>query len=183
MASEGYKATMPSTVIEMLENAQSSLVERIERLRAELVPLERELANAARALMAIAKEEAAASKTASMPTVAVVASPNSPYSHLTMKELAVKALREQFPNGATAAELLDHFVGAWNRGDVVRSSLSPQLSRLKAEGTIKLENGNVWVLTHRELPGVVNGAGTGMSDEELKAAGILPSNATSWWQG
>jgi hypothetical protein len=172
---------MTGTVTETLIILQRNLLDEIERLQERLVPLERELANARRAIAAIAKEEAAASKTAAIPA-APPPTLNSPYAHLTMKELAVKALREQFPNGATAAELLDHFVGAWNRHDVVRSSLSPQLSRLKTEGEIKLENGNVWVLTHRELPGVVS-SGNGMSDEELLAAGIASPNATSGWHG
>jgi hypothetical protein len=174
---------MASNVNDILKNLERNLVEKIEKLRAELVPLERELANARRALAALAKEEAAASKTAATPAAAPPPTPASPYRDLTMKELAIKALKEQFPNGATASQLLDHFVGAWNRGDVVRSSLSPQLSRLKEDGKIQLEKGNIWVLTDRVLPGVVKSGGTGISDEELKLLNIIPPHAASWWQG
>jgi hypothetical protein len=62
-----------------------------------------------------------------------------------MKQLVLKALEEHFPNGATAIQLIDFFHNAWGRTDVIRSSLSPQLSRLKVEKDIIL-SGKTWTL-------------------------------------
>lgn len=69
----------------------------------------------------------------------------SPYAGLTIKQLIAKALDEQFPSGATANQLLELFSSAWGRSDVVRTSLSPQLSRLKDEGKID-RRGTTWFL-------------------------------------
>lgn len=67
----------------------------------------------------------------------------SPYSRMTIKELVLQALEEQFPSGATAQQLLELFATAWGREEVVRTSLSPQLSRLRAEHKID-RNGSLW---------------------------------------
>lgn len=67
----------------------------------------------------------------------------SPYSRMTIKELVLKALEEQFPSGATAQQLLELFSTAWGRNEIVRTSLSPQLSRLRAEHKID-RNGSLW---------------------------------------
>lgn len=64
---------------------------------------------------------------------------------LTMKELVLKALSERFKNGATVSELLTFFTLSWGRDEIARTSLSPQLSRLKEERRIALM-GKVWLL-------------------------------------
>ena len=69
----------------------------------------------------------------------------SPYHRLTIKELVMKALTEQFPSGATAQQMLDLFSTAWGRGGIARTSLSPQLSRLKVDHKIE-NNGSVWFI-------------------------------------
>lgn len=69
----------------------------------------------------------------------------SPYARMTIKQLVLKALEEQFPSGATAQQLLDLFGSAWGREEIARTSLSPQLSRLKAEHKID-RNGTLWFL-------------------------------------
>jgi hypothetical protein len=71
--------------------------------------------------------------------------PPIPVRGLTMKSLVVKALSERFKNGATSRELLDFIRDEWGRTDVIRSSFSPQLSRLKLEGVIRLDE-KVWKL-------------------------------------
>jgi hypothetical protein len=131
---------------EYLDGREKTLVREIASLREELVPLESELADVRKAKSALAREEqtAAAPPPASAPDVPPGTKP-SPYQHLTMKELTLKALKEKFPMGATANDLLEFFGNAWGRTDVVRSSLSPQLSRLKWEGKIGLD-GYVWFL-------------------------------------
>lgn len=65
---------------------------------------------------------------------------------LTLKQLVLKALREENLRGATANELLATFESLWGK-EVARTSLSPQLSRLKSEGKIKL-SGKVWHLAN-----------------------------------
>jgi len=68
----------------------------------------------------------------------------SPYEHLTMKQLVMKALTEHFQSGATAKQFREFFRDAWAR-NIDRASLSPQLSRLRSEKIID-RDGNVWVL-------------------------------------
>jgi hypothetical protein len=57
------------------------------------------------------------------------------FKHLTIKELIIKALNDHFANGATAGELREFIRNAYGR-DIDRSSLTPQLSRLKDEGDV-----------------------------------------------
>lgn len=63
----------------------------------------------------------------------------------TLKQLTVRALQDHFPGGASAAQLLDVFRNAYGR-EVERSSLSPQLSRLKEAGVIDLDGNRLWRL-------------------------------------
>jgi hypothetical protein len=75
----------------------------------------------------------------------------SPYEHLTMKQLIMKALTEHFQSGATAKQFREFFRDAWAR-DIDRASLSPQLSRLRGDKIID-RNGNVWFLIKKnEMP-------------------------------
>ena len=70
----------------------------------------------------------------------------SPYSKLTIKQLVLKALEDNFPEGANANDLLLHFKEAYGRSDITRTSLSPQLSRLKGEDFKIQLVGRKWVL-------------------------------------
>lgn len=71
----------------------------------------------------------------------------SSHKRLTMKQLVVKALMEHFERGATAKQLREFFRDAWGR-DIERPNLSPQLSRLRADGVIELmPDTHVWRLT------------------------------------
>lgn len=60
------------------------------------------------------------------------------------KDKVRQALKTQFPQGATARELLEYINENWTR-QIKRASLSPQLSRLRQEGVITV-NGGVWKL-------------------------------------
>jgi hypothetical protein len=130
----------------------------IERLHRELRPLEAELADVRRARNAIAHddegapESTAAGRVRGVDEFEPMPDHYSPYQRLTMKQLTVKALQENFPNGATANKLIQFFHDAWNRKDVVRSSFSPQLSRLKSEGIIT-RRGNVWFMAAEKEKG------------------------------
>jgi hypothetical protein len=62
---------------------------------------------------------------------------------LSFQEMIRRILQNK-PNGATAKEILDLIKQEFNL-EVMRSSISPQLSRLKEKGEIELKSG-VWKL-------------------------------------
>lgn len=144
---------MLTSVRDTLVRLEHQIQEKIAEARAQLVPLERELAAVRRALAALMPPEepvVITPKAASLwlegnPPIVTISSSESAYQKLTMKQLAVKALQEHFPNGASAIDMIDFFHKAWGRTDVSRSSLSPQLSRLKKDGMITLR-GTRWLL-------------------------------------
>jgi len=148
---------MPPSVREILETHERSLEARIKSLRDQIIPLERELAEVRRAKGALTltdygpeqsqlvfSGEAAAAK--HTPQLGGSVYGRSSYENLTIKELVRKALGEHFERGATANQLLEFFAGAWGRRDIARTSLSPQLSRLKRDGEIVLR-GQKWILS------------------------------------
>jgi hypothetical protein len=149
----------------LLVDHEASIEERIAALRAELVPLERELFEVRLAKAALERgspgrdqpqlaflRDSDPNAPASHVDVwrqrmisAETIAPRSPYARLTIKELVQKALSEHFTHGATANHLLELFANAWGRTDVARTSLSPQLSRLRQEGVL-FRQGQVWRL-------------------------------------
>lgn len=58
------------------------------------------------------------------------------YEHMTMKQLVLKALFQHFPDGTTSRQLREFIRDGLGR-DIERENLSPQMSRLKAEGSIE----------------------------------------------
>lgn len=152
---------MPQNVREILQLHEAELVERLRRLRNEIIPLERELAEVRRARFALDNTDYGPQQR-QIVFDPVQAPPNSgetagsdvrisPYAQLTIKALVRKALDEQFERGATANELLEFFRDAWGRSDIVRTSLSPQLSRLKQDGELILV-GQRWMLRRAYHP-------------------------------
>jgi hypothetical protein len=139
---------MIETVRDTLDRLKTELESRVTELRKELAPLERELAEVQRARNAIAQAAGEAPLLDFSATVEAIKW-SALYSNLTMKELVLMALREQFPRGATASKLLQFFHDAWHREDIKRESLSPQLSRLKDEKRI-YRIGNVWHLSNSD---------------------------------
>jgi hypothetical protein len=159
---------MPRNVRDLLTDHEADLVGRLKALRDQIIPLERELAEVRRARSAVSMIDYGPEQTqilfptkgeaggpASLPPQPVrdLNPPRSPYARLTIKQLVRKALTEQFERGATANELLDFFTDAWGRSDIARTSLSPQLSRLKTEGEIILI-GQKWSLPTAREPDV-----------------------------
>lgn len=156
---------MVKSLRRLLDEYERDILMRIDPVRKELGLLERQLADVRKARNAIAHEGTTSATVAAAQfeyrmierlrrpvfhgggeTVETAERPvSSPYAKLTMKQLVRKALDEHFENGATASQLLDFFRDAWGRNDIVRSSLSPQLSRLKGEGVIRLD-GKTWHL-------------------------------------
>lgn len=155
---------MVQNVRDMLAEHEADLLNRLKALRDQIIPLERELAEVRRARSAVSMIDYGPEQgqipfpighaPVNLGSVPDYSPPRSPYARLTIKQLVCKALAEQFERGATANELLDFFADAYARDDIQRTSLSPQLSRLKQEGTIILI-GQKWSLPtvqNREVP-------------------------------
>ena len=158
-----------------LERRQKQLETEIEGLRAQVAPLERELFEIRVARAACQKrsteplQQQLFSKDEGVTTTAEAEGLwlqyqqmkadrlSSPYFKLTIKQLVVKALLEQFTNGATAGQLLELFARGWDRDDVVRTSLSPQLSRLRQDGVIDRRD-NIWFLRSDRGPDIAKTA-------------------------
>jgi hypothetical protein len=159
LKSGDYIAKMDKTVVELLLEAEAAFVAKVEYLQAQLDPVQRELATVRRALKAARGPQPSSDQLQLLPSSgseATEASRNhfmaypddvltKQYRHLTMKQLVRRALQEHFTEGATAKQMLELFRHEWGRDDVVRTSLSPQLTRLKREGVIAL-HGLVWHL-------------------------------------
>jgi hypothetical protein len=146
------------TTRDLLEQQIAGILAELEARRAEIVPLERELASAQKALAALDPDDdrprhlAATGSQSGQASLEHWKRLNTRLHHFmvhhpseTMKDLVRRALRERFPEGAKAAELVELFNREWGRPDVIRSSLSPQLSRLKKDGEVTLD-GEIWKL-------------------------------------
>ncbi len=144
---------MPASLRDLLNEHEKALEVRLQNLRDQIIPLERELSEVRRARGALTLTDYGPEQALMLfspadgrtPNLSVMPSPGSPYTRLTIKDLVRKALAEQFVRGATASEMLQFFADAWGRRDIARTSLSPQLSRLKEKGEIVLR-GQKWVL-------------------------------------
>jgi hypothetical protein len=135
---------------EFLKSREIDLLEEISVIYAQIKTLQETLPLLENELAAIRRARAAAG----IPNVESEGafgdlSTLSPYDHLTMKELVVKALNEHFVHGATTKQLIQFFRDAWSR-IIERTNLSPQLSRLYQEGTIGRASGRKeWHLMQR----------------------------------
>jgi hypothetical protein len=67
---------------------------------------------------------------------------------LTIKEMIVAALRSHFHDGARPAELRTFIQDVWDR-KIDRTSLGPQLARLREEGILE-QSGTKWRISERE---------------------------------
>ena len=138
---------MESEALRLLRQRQDELTREKASLQTRLGPIISELDQIDIAIRAMTGKVISASGTAaSSASVAHhkrIAHPD--IQKLTFKQLIVKALGEHFTNGATANELLELFERKWGRR-LMRTSLSPQLSRLKNDKIIELE-GKVWHLS------------------------------------
>jgi hypothetical protein len=110
--------------------------QRRETIKAQISELKRELKELALAESAI--------KTGVAPTLPVT---KTTKDGLTIKEMVIDVLSD-LPDGAEASEIVDLIAN--KHGEVVvRSSLSPQLSRLKDEGVLELD-GRIWRALQKE---------------------------------
>ena len=70
----------------------------------------------------------------------------------TIKESVIQLLEEAYPMGLTTLEILDRVNRRWWRGELRRTSLSPQISRLKKDGMIVSEQGTWKLLKESASP-------------------------------
>ncbi|APO49870.1 hypothetical protein LUI11_15990 [Bradyrhizobium diazoefficiens] len=107
-----------------------AMAERFHKLRAELIQAENYMQEIQRELVAI--DEA----------LKKLAEPG-PKPRPTIMEAVLEVLNHK-PNGMTALEILDEINAKYFGGTIVRTSLSPQLSRLKnRDGKLELR-GDRW---------------------------------------
>ena len=66
-----------------------------------------------------------------------------------IKEAVLQLLREVYPNSLTALEILDRLNRRWWNGSLKRTSLSPQLSRLKEDQEVESRSGK-WILNSQD---------------------------------
>ena len=156
-----------TSVREFLDDRERRLKEAIHSLRSEIIPLEQELLDIRLAKGALKKDPANseqprlalaspgvlrvhdANSSSNAEKITLTTDPfQSPYFRLTIKQLVQKALDEHFQGGATANDMLNLFENVYGRGDVARTSLSPQLSRLREDGII-FRNGHTWRLRQK----------------------------------
>lgn len=141
-----YACFTMSVTRDLLDQREAELLQARARAMDEIIsPIDRELSEIRRAKAAIEAPE--------VPGLLRVASGlpafgDMPVETWTLKQLAVRALSEHFPYGATANQLLAVFKSAYGR-EIARESLSPQLSRLKDDNIIKLD-GKLWKLVRPE---------------------------------
>ena len=64
-----------------------------------------------------------------------------PTARPTIKEAVLQLLEEVHPIGLTALEIHDRLNRRWWRGELKRTSLSPQITRLKKDGKVVSERG------------------------------------------
>lgn len=174
-----------SRVRETLDRLEQELSAEIAEIRHRLAPLEQELAEVRHAKASLgtagsppdSRYRFIGGKSFGIWSTTPVGAP-SPYAKLTMKELTRKALEENFPNGATAQELLELYHKSWGRTDISRSSLSPQLSRLKAEGVVDLD-GYRWFLVPEKDEAPTGEPADASETVEGDVIGSQPPSATS----
>jgi len=98
-----------------------------------LIELDIENLNAAAGML---KNSSATARAHARPRGLRTYQPNK--SNMTIKQMVLEILPKH-PNGLTALEILDHIERDFGQS-IMRTSLSPQLSRLKSGGKIKRDN-------------------------------------------
>jgi hypothetical protein len=160
-------SSLPSdeTTRDLITRREQELMLRALKLRDQLAPIERELADIWRAKAALGMEVHPKPRTrlATLDARSTIAGGAAFPSRLTIKGMVVKALDEHFRGvGATTQMLLDFFHDAWGH-DIDKASLSAQLSRLNLDDGAIVRTGDRWIL----VPEAVG-------EENLKNWGVFP---------
>jgi len=117
----------------------------LEYVKRRKVALRKELAEL-EAAERIYRQSGASDQDATLP---LNLSPQMPRP--TIKEGIVQLLEEVYPMGLTALEILDRLNRRWWRGELKRTSLSPQITRLKNDGKVENERG-AWKSVKKDAP-------------------------------
>lgn len=120
---------------DILLTQKRKLTEELERLHARAETIQAEIAALETALKVMPQGE-----TKPQPVKMAEAG-----RKMSVKAMVLDALEKHYPQGATALDLLDCFAKAYERDDVARTSLSPQLTTLKNDGKIS-RDGMHWHL-------------------------------------
>lgn len=144
----------PPTIIEentraFLNRRERELSNRIESARAVVASLERELDEVRTAKKAIdtAGDSRPHGEIQPRPAMAPSLGPDGKPSIRSLIIQAMLAKPQFLTHGATAPELREFIRDAYGR-EIERTSLSPQLSRLKDDGLLALTTEGVWRLTN-----------------------------------
>jgi hypothetical protein len=129
-----YMPGQSDDVREFLQRRRDEFVEKEKTLKAELVTVQ----------TAIQNLDAALAILTTGPTAPVAGE----VPRLTIKEAVMRILTPLAPRGLSALSILERLRTDFGM-DYQRESLSPQLSRLKAEGRLRLEGG-IWFSTEKE---------------------------------
>jgi hypothetical protein len=148
------------TLADFLDRRERELMHRLAAIQGEMAPLEAEISQIRRAKAAVATPPTIDNSVpprnanyvdALRPFLEVkpmgIGTVSGSGALMTIKQLVIRALLHQFRDGATPAQLREFIRDAYGR-DIERSSLSPQLSRLKAGGIVEQPNllNDVWKL-------------------------------------
>lgn len=138
---------MEQSLADFISKRLAELVAREEPLRQELDEIVREIAQLRRAAdaadISVQGFPAGSENNVSM----TIEYSRRSIPERTIKDAVVEVLRSK-PSGMTALEILAAIKERFST-DYPRTSLSPQLSRLRADGRIERAGGNVWRLTSR----------------------------------
>ncbi len=153
------------TTRNLLIRRERELMLQAQKLRDQLAPIERDLADIRRAKGALGMNVDPKPRTrlGTLDASNTIAGGATLLSRLTIKGIAVKALDEHFRGvGATTQELLDFVRDAWGQ-DIDRATLSAQLSRLNLDDGAIVRSGKKWLLVPESI-----------SEDDLKSWGVIP---------
>jgi hypothetical protein len=160
----------PTTLHEYLYRRHHDLTREMEAIKNALAPKDRELAEIRKATAKLEELAALPSPLFSAAAPALQTTPEGGAgTGRTIKQLIIEALFAHFNDGATGVELRDYFLTVHGR-DIDRTSISPQLTRLREEGIVEQMTGpdeGKWKLVLLR----------GVSADELIAIGHWPAGA------
>ena len=138
MLSDSLTRDSMAAILASMDDFLNYLKQRKAALRKELAELE--------AAERIYRHSGGGGENATLPLPLTV-----PTLRPTIKDGVVKLLEEVDPMGLTALEILDRLNRRWWRGELKRTSLSPQITRLKKSGRVVSEHGT-WKLPKDNAP-------------------------------
>lgn len=152
---------MSETLTDFISNRLTELKAREKPLRQELEEVVREIEQLQRAAEGAGIKVEGFASIAAKPAMQAAEFPRRSVPEKTIKEAVLSVLRD-FPGGLTALEILNK-INAHLGVSYPRTSLSPQLSRLKSDGLLRRE-GNVWRCANRSVDLVQQPTQTDLED-------------------